>query len=248
MLKASPRASRRARRPRASRPVTRAADFTSNAVTTPSWRSTTRSTSWPSWVRQWPTSAMSLVQDACLRSSPTTNVSSRCPNSLSAAGSSRPNLAGLRPSSRAATPLSRTWIFGAAAVRARSVRSLTDSGHLDHIAGQGHAHVVVDPAAAGFGVAGDGQRQPAAADPFDVVVAARHRATRTHQQVGSTHRRCEEVLDATVELSLRERQQLDHVDATGQGLRGTGQRVESGRAGYHEPAGLQTPIQLGLLS
>ena len=36
------------------------------------------------------------------------------------------------------------------------------------------------------------------------------------------------------------------MDATGQSLRGTGQRVESGRAGYHEPAGLQTPIQLGL--
>lgn len=82
----------------------------------------TRSTSCPLWVRQCPTSRRSSRHDACLRISPTTKVSNRCPNSARAAGSRRASLSVVMPSRYAARPESTTWSFGECAARDRSVR------------------------------------------------------------------------------------------------------------------------------
>ena len=122
-----------------------------------------------------------------------------------------------------------------------------DSRQLCHVTGQRDAYVAVDPAIADTSWRSTASGSPPAAESFDVKsVALVTPRGGTHQQVGRGHRHCEEVLDATVDLSLREGQQIDDVDTSREGLRGTGQRIESGRAGEDEPAGLQAPIQFGL--
>lgn len=75
---------------------TRVAALTSNATTAPSSRSTTTSTSSPSYVRQCPTPLMPSSQDATFMISPTANVSKRCPNSVSEVGSRRGSFSGVR--------------------------------------------------------------------------------------------------------------------------------------------------------
>lgn len=75
-MKRSPKESRSLRNPRRSFPAIRSLAFTSNDTTPPSSNSMTRSTS-SSSTRQCPRVSGSSSQEACFRSSPTTNDSSR---------------------------------------------------------------------------------------------------------------------------------------------------------------------------
>jgi len=101
--KRDPRAWRNCSRPRKSEADARSLALTSRPIAVPSSYSMTRSTSAPSLVRQWPRETGSFSRDACLRTSPTTNVSSRWPKSVRAAGSRPASLSGSSRSSLAAS-------------------------------------------------------------------------------------------------------------------------------------------------
>jgi hypothetical protein len=80
----------------------------------------------PSWALQWPLMTCSSSQEICLRNSPTANVSSRLPNSVSAVESRVASLARVTRINLAASPESTTCTFGRAAARARSVLPQAD--------------------------------------------------------------------------------------------------------------------------
>ena len=63
----------------------------------------------------------SSSHEACVTSSPTTNVSSRWPNWDMEAASRCASFSGVRPSRRAAKPASTTWILGVLVARALRV-------------------------------------------------------------------------------------------------------------------------------
>src|SRR6266702_2374745 len=83
----SPSLSRSSRSPLRSVSWTRDPAFISHPAMRPSQVSRTRSTSSPLWVRKYAAVVTSSDQRTCLRISPTANVSTRCPNSVSTAGS-----------------------------------------------------------------------------------------------------------------------------------------------------------------
>jgi hypothetical protein len=125
MIASSSRGPRRSlswRRPRKSSPLIREPALTSMAMTWPSSRSSTRSTSSPASVRKCPAVTGASDQLACLSTSPTAKVSSRCPYSVRAAGVAWVIFYGVRLSSHAITPESTRCSLGCLVIREPRVR------------------------------------------------------------------------------------------------------------------------------
>jgi len=108
-VKRRPRLSRSLRRLRKSVPLALWLALTLKASTRPSSCSAMRSTSSPSEVLQCPTIIGSGIHEICFRSSLTTKVSRRCPNSDRADGSRVASRGSFARFSRAASPESTMW-------------------------------------------------------------------------------------------------------------------------------------------
>jgi len=124
---------------------------------------------------------------------------------------------------------------------------LPDLAELANIALERQAHVVVEPAMARRRRGpGQGQREPATRDAVGVLLAGRGRRKTTHRgnRVGEEQR--QQVRPGGVELALRERVQSHPVQATGQCLGSSRQRLVAGRTGQDEPARPVGPVELSL--